>query len=234
MQAVILAGGLATRLRPLTEQIPKCMINIQGKPFLRYQLELLKQNGINRIILCLGYLSEQIERYFKNGEQLGLQLTYSLEEKGLLGTGGALRKALPFLDEEFLVLYGDSYLDFPYSEMLQHFYEIRPAALMLVYRNQNRWDKSNVVLENGYVRIYDKSRTYPGMVYIDAGLSVLTRKVVQEISETQLYDLAELYHSLADQKRLPAFEIKSRFYEVGSPAGLKDFAAHMEKGGLLL
>ena len=234
MQAVILAGGLATRLRPLTEQMPKCMINIQGKPFLQYQLELLKQNGVGKIILCLGHLANQVEKYFKNGEQLGLQLTYSLEEKGLLGTGGALRKALPFLDEEFLVLYGDSYLDFPYSEMIQHFYEIRPQALMLVYRNQKRWDKSNVVLENGHVKIYDKSGTHPGMDYIDAGLSILTRKAVQEIPENQFYDLAKLYHSLADQKRLPAFEIKSRFYEVGSPAGLKDFAAHMEKGGLVL
>jgi len=232
MQAVILAGGLATRLRPLTENLPKCLVNIGGRPFLEYQLELLKKNGINRILLCLGHLSEMVRKYFQGGEKFGLQLTYSIEDERLLGTGGALRKALSLLEKEFLVLYGDSYLDFSFSEMIEHFEEFRPVALLSVYRNQNQWDRSNAVVEKGYVKAYDKKNFLPEMKHIDAGLSILSRNVIREIPSGEFYDLADLYKSLARRKLLQAYEIKQRFYEVGSPAGLQEFTALIEQGGL--
>jgi NDP-sugar pyrophosphorylase family protein len=232
MQGVILAGGLATRLRPLTEQIPKCLIKIHGKPFMEYQIDLLRSKGIKRILLCLGYLSEQVTSYFRNGHAFGVQISYSLEDDQLLGTGGALRQAYPLLEQEVLLLYGDSYLEFSWPEMLAHFRKTKSAALMLVHRNQNQWDQSNVVLENGYVKIYDKKNTLPEMEYIDAGLSILKKEVIREIPPNQFYDLADFYQALARRKLLKAYEIQQRFYEVGSPAGLKEFASLVEQGGL--
>ena len=232
MQGGILAGGLATRLRPLTESIPKCMLKIQGKPFMEYQIDLLRSKGIKRILLCLGYLSEQVTGYFRNGRAWGVQISYSLEDDQLLGTGGALRQAYPLLEQEVLLLYGDSYPDFPWPEMSAHFRKTKSAALMLVHRNQNQWDKSNVVLENGYVKVYDKKNSLPEMEYIDAGLSLLKKEAVREIPPNQFYDLADLYQTLAGRKLLRAYEIQQRFYEVGSPAGLKEFASLVEQGGL--
>jgi NDP-sugar pyrophosphorylase family protein len=232
MQGVILAGGLATRLRPLTEQIPKCLIKIHGKPFMEYQIDLLRSKGIKRILLCLGYLSEQVTSYFRNGHAFGVQISYSLEDDQLLGTGGALRQAYPLLEQEVLLLYGDSYLEFSWPEMLAHFRKTKSAALMLVHRNQNQWDQSNVVLENGYVKIYDKKNTLPEMEYIDAGLSILKKEAIREIPPNQFYDLADFYQALARRKLLKACEIQQRFYEVGSPAGLKEFASLVEQGGL--
>ncbi len=232
MQAVILAGGLATRLRPLTEKLPKCLLDIGGRPFLEYQLELLKKNGINRILLCLGHLSEMVREYFQAGERFGIRLGYSLEEEKLLGTGGALRKAWPQLEKEFLLLYGDSYLDFSYSDMIEHYRKARWVALLSVCRNQNQWDRSNAVVEEGQVRIYDKKSFLPEMQYIDAGLSILSKNVIREIPPDEFYDLADLYKSLARRRLLGAYEIEQRFYEVGSPSGLQEFTALIEQGGL--
>lgn len=233
MQAVILAGGLATRLRPLTDYLPKCMIKIQGKPFLEYQLELLRKNGITEMVLCLGYLADQVINYLGDGSRWGVRLTYSIEDKELLGTGGALKKAYPLLRHKFLVIYGDSYLDFPYSEIIQHFWQTKPDALMVVHRNLNQWDRSNVVVKDGYVTIYDKKMSIPEMKYIDAGLSILTKEVIQEIPENRFYDLADVYQSLARRTELKAFEVKQRFYEVGSSQGLKEFSQLVQSGVLV-
>jgi NDP-sugar pyrophosphorylase family protein len=232
MQAVILAGGLATRLRPLTETLPKCLVKVGGRPFLEYQLELLKKNGISRILLCLGHLSEMVTKYFQEGEKFGVSLSYSVEEERLLGTGGALRKAWLLLENEFLLLYGDSYLDFSYSEIIEHYQKKPPVALLSVYRNQNQWDRSNAVVEDGYVKIYDKNNFLPEMQYIDAGLSILSKNVIREIPPHEFYDLADLYKSLVRRKLLQAYQIRQRFYEVGSTAGLQEFTALIEQGGL--
>ena len=135
MQVVILAGGLATRLRPLTETIPKSMVLINNKPFLQYQLELLRSNGITDIVLCVGYLHKQIEDYFQNGRNFGVNIKYSREEKGLLGTAGALKNAANFLEDKFFLIYGDSYIFLNFKEILSYFNSYNELALMVVYES---------------------------------------------------------------------------------------------------
>ena len=233
MQAVILAGGLATRLRPLTQQTPKCMIKIQEKPFLQYQLELLAKNDITEVVLCLGHLARQVEEFFGDGSKWRVRLTYSIEDEKLLGTAGALRNAIKYLQPQFLVIYGDSYLDFPYSDIIEEFHRSKPEVLLAVFKNFNRWDKSNLVVENGWAKIYNKKVSSSGMEYIDAGLSIFSKEIVEEIPDGQFYDLADLYQTLAFQKRLKVYELKKRFYEVGSSKGLKEFAGMVERGVLI-
>jgi NDP-sugar pyrophosphorylase family protein len=229
MQCVILAGGLSTRLRPLTEKIPKSMIKIENKPFLEYQIELLKKNDIRDIILCVGYLANQIERYFRNGERFGVTLRYSYEKRQLLGTGGAIRNALKYLNNNFFILYGDSYLDIDYQGVYEYFNKISCLALLIVYNNENRWDKSNVFFSKNIVEEYDKENQTSEMKYIDYGLSILSKEIIKEIPEGIPYDLADLYKKLAKEKRLSGYEVFNRFYEIGSIRGIKEFKNFIKK-----
>jgi len=222
MQCVILAGGLATRLRPITETIPKSMVEVCGRPFLAHQLEILKRNGVNEVVLCVGYLSEQIEDYFKDGREFGINLLYSREEEGLLGTGGALKNALSFLKDEFFLIYGDSYLDIDYRPVYDRFLRIDRAVLMTVFKNDNRWVESNVVFDVGSVTVFDKQVQTPAMRYIDYGLSVLSRSILEEVPDGEPYSLDHLYHRLAGEGRLAGYEVFQRFYEIGSPEGLEE------------
>jgi NDP-sugar pyrophosphorylase family protein len=227
MQVVILAGGLAIRLRPLTFKVPKSMILIKGKPFLAYQLEVLHSVGVRDILLCVGYLGEQIEEYFKDGSDFDVKIRYCWENDRLLGTGGALKKAEPYLEPQFFVLYGDSYLMFDYRDMYEAFMKSGYIAMMAVYRNENLFERSNVVVEDGLVKVYDKKDHHPGMDYIDYGISILTKEVLNRIPDDEVFDLADLYSSLAAEKNLGAYEVKERFYEIGSFQGLKDFEAYI-------
>ena len=222
MQCVILAGGLATRLRPITETIPKSMVEVRGRPFLAHQLELLKKNGVGEVVLCVGYLSEQIEDYFQDGKEFGIKIIYSREEGELLGTGGALKNALSFLKDEFLLIYGDSYLDIDYRSVYDCFLQIDRPVLMTVFKNDNRWVESNVVYEAGSVTIFDKQSQAPAVRYIDYGLSVLSRGILDEIPDGEPYSLDHLYHRLAGEGRLAGYEVFHRFYEIGSPEGLEE------------
>ena len=222
MQCVILAGGLATRLRPITATIPKSMVEVNGRPFLAHQLEILKRNGVDEVVLCVGYLSEQIEAYFQDGKEFGINLLYSREEEELLGTAGALKNAQQFLRDEFLLTYGDSYLDIDYRPIFDYFLRINSPVLMTVFKNDNRWVKSNVVFSSGMVTLFDKEVRVPGMNYIDYGLSVLSRDVLEEIPEGEPYNLDNLYHRLAGEGRLVGYEVFQRFYEIGSPEGLEE------------
>lgn len=231
MQCVILAGGLATRLRPVTEKIPKSLIKIKNKTFLEYQIGLLEKNDIFDIVLCVGYLGEQIEDYFGNGKRFGVNIRYSYERGQLLGTGGALRNAIGLLNDEFFILYGDSYLDTDYKKVEDYFFGINHSALIVAYKNENRWDKSNVVFKNGIVEVFDKENHAPEMQYIDYGLSILSKGIIEEIPEKITYDLADLYKKLAKERRLAGYEVFNRFYEVGSKKGLKDFGDFIVKKG---
>ena len=193
-QMVILAGGPANRLRPITEKIPKSMVEIEGKPFLNYQLELLKKSGFKEIVLCVGYLHEKIENYFGDGGKIGLELKYSVE-KELLGTAGALKAASPVLRDEFFVMYGDSYLPIDFLEVDSVFKKALTPALVVVYKNMNKYDNSNMVVRNGMVELYDKKKQTKEMVYIDAGISVLDKKVLDQIPAGRPYDLSEVYQN---------------------------------------
>jgi NDP-sugar pyrophosphorylase family protein len=228
MQCVILAGGLATRLRPLTEKIPKTLLEIGPFPFVHYQLKHLSQQGVDRVVFCIGYKGEMIREAVGDGSQWSLQVSYSDEGPDLKGTGGALRLALEreLLDEKFFILYGDSYLPIDFGEIWNFFLRGSEPALMTVMENQDKWDSSNAVLQGNKVKLYDKKlKSKPeGMKFVDYGLSALTRSLVAErIPTGEKFDLADLFHALSLENQLSGFEVKERFFEVGSFAGLEDF-----------
>ena len=171
-KVVILAGGLATRMRPHTETLPKSLLKVSGQPFLAHQLQALSCQGIQQVVLCVGHLAEQIEEFAGDGSAFGLQVTYSKEEGPLLGTGGALRKALPLLGEAFFVLYGDSWLEIDYPAVLKAFKKSNLPALMTVFRNEGHWDTSNVELQAGKIQLYSKAQRNERMGHIDYGLEI--------------------------------------------------------------
>jgi NDP-sugar pyrophosphorylase family protein len=216
----ILAGGLATRLRPATEKIPKALLNVAGEPFLVHQLRLLHSEGFRKIVLCVGYLGKTIEAKIGDGKRLGLQIDYSFDEPMLLGTGGALKLAISKLGEHFLVVYGDSYMPIDYAAVVEAFVRSGKPALMTVFENEGRWDASNVWFEAGKIRRYDKKKRTPEMRHIDYGISVLTAGVFTGFANNTAFDLAELYSRLVSKKQMAAYEVKQRFYEIGSAAGL--------------
>jgi NDP-sugar pyrophosphorylase family protein len=218
----ILAGGLATRLRPITEKIPKSLLPVAGKPFLAHQLELLHARGIRHAVLCIGYLGEMIQREFGDGRVFGIRLDYSFDGPKLLGTGGAIKRAVPLLGDEFFVLYGDSYLPVEYRPIAEFFRHSGKLGLMTVYRNEGRYDTSNVVFHDGEIAVYDKKNRLPEMRHIDYGLSLFKASVFESYSADQAFDLAEVMGKLVREKQLAGYEIRERFYEIGSPAGLAE------------
>tara|TARA_B100001142_G_scaffold327040_1_gene383760 strand:- start:792 stop:1505 length:714 start_codon:yes stop_codon:yes gene_type:complete len=222
-QCLILAGGLATRLRPITENIPKAMVPVDGKPFIEYQIELLEKVGIKDIILCIGYKGHMIKEHFKDGSSLGVNIRYS-EEESLLGTGGAIRNAINLLNDKFFILYGDAYLNIDYKKIIDYVESLNCHALLSVYKNEGNFDTSNVsFIDNKHV-LYDKESPQEDMKYIDYGMSVLTKKVIEEyIPEGEVYDLANCYNQLSKERLLVGYEVKERFYEIGSFSGLQEF-----------
>ena len=218
----ILAGGLATRMRPRTETLPKSLLEVAGQPFLAHQLHALSCQGIQHVVLCVGHMAEQIEEFAGDGSAFGLRIAYSEEEGRLLGTGGALRKALPLLGEEFFVLYGDSWLKIDYTAVLKAFKESALPALMTVFRNNGHWDTSNVELQAGQIQLYSKVQRNERMSHIDYGLGILTRELLKAYPRQQTFDLAEVYERLSREHRLASYEATQRFYEIGSPSGLEE------------
>ena len=227
MKVAILAGGLATRLRPISETIPKSLLEIAGRPFIFHQLDLLRSAGITDAVLCVGHLGERIEEAVGDGSSCGVRVTYSHDGDALIGTGGALRRAQSLLGELFFVLYGDSYLDVDYLEIGQAFRRSGRSGLMTVFKNQGKWDTSNVVYDGRRIVRYDKSHRDPQMEYIDYGLGVLNTTTLSRIPLGQRYDLADLYRALIDEQDLAGFEVANRFYEMGSHAGLEETSAYL-------
>lgn len=223
MQMVILAGGLAIRMMPLTSKLPKSMLQIKGRPFLEYQLELLKEYEIKDVLLCVGYKGELIKDHFGDGRKFGVNLSYSFDGNKLLGTAGALKKAYKLLGENFFLMYGDSYLPYDYQEIEKHFRDSAKLSLMVAYRNQNRFDKSNLLIQDGMIKLYDKTLRGENLEYIDAGLSILKKEVLNLVPEEEPYDLEELYRTLISEEEMSAFEVKQRFYQIGSFEGLEEF-----------
>ena len=221
----ILAGGLATRLRPITETIPKALISVAGQPFLAHQLRLLQAAGLQRVVLCVGYLGEMIEQEFGDGSGFGVELSYSFDGPALLGTGGALKRALPLLGDRFLVLYGESYLPTDYAAPTRAFAASGKLALMTVFRNENRWDPSNVWFEEGEIKRYDKRDRTPDMKHIDYGLGVLSAQALSAWPDDRAFDLANVYSELLGRRELAGYEVDQRFYEIGSPEGIEELDA---------
>jgi len=198
------------------------MIEVAGEPFIAHQLRLLVHQGISEIVICAGYLGEQIEAYVGDGGTFGCNVRYSFDGDRLLDTGGALRKALPLLGDRFFVMYGDSYLPTPFAPIQQALERTGLPALMTVFRNAGRWDTSNVEFVEGSIRSYDKVDRTPAMLHIDYGLGILAANVVHDWTADGAFDLADLYRDLVRRGLLAGFEVQERFYEIGSPAGIRE------------
>lgn len=228
----ILAGGLATRLRPITKTIPKALVDVAGKPFIVRQLGYLRQQGISQVVLCVGYLGDLIREVVGGGDSFGLEVSYSEDGPTLLGTGGAIKKAVSLLGDDFFVLYGDSFLPVNFS-LVQRAYEASgQPGLMTVLRNQNKWDKSNALFVYGRPLEYNKRAPRAEMDYIDYGLGVISASVLERRPVGQMFDLADVYQDLSLRGKLAGLEVHERFYEIGSRAGLqetKDYFLTKEK-----
>jgi MurNAc alpha-1-phosphate uridylyltransferase len=228
MQCVILAGGLATRMRPLTDSLPKALIPVGGVPFIDHQLGWLARHGVTDVVLAIGYRGEALRAHVGDGARHGVAVRYVDEGEDLRGTAGALRLALDegALDEAFLVTYGDAFLPVDLADVWHRFRASGRPALMTVFRNEGRWDTSNVIFDGQRVTLYDKrhlTRPAADFAYIDYGLSALDRRVVaDEIPPAGKADLADLFHALSVRGDLAGLEVWERFYEIGSPAGLEE------------
>jgi MurNAc alpha-1-phosphate uridylyltransferase len=231
MQAVVLAGGLATRMRPQTLAIPKAMLEVAGRPFVDWQLERLAQCGLRDVVLCIAYLGEQIRAHVGDGARHGVRVTWSEDGGKLLGTAGALREALPALASTFLVTYGDSYLPFDYAEPLRTLEAHADCdGVMAVYKNDGKWDASNVITDGLWVIRYEKgTRGDPAFDHIDYGATALRRAVVEALPR-EAHGLDTLARELAARKRLRACVARERFFEIGSPEGLAELDQKLRTG----
>jgi len=208
----------------MTDSVPKSLLEVNGEPFAVHQLRLLQAKGIRRIVLCVGHLGELVQRAIGDGDALGLQVDYSFDRPALLGTAGAVKNALPKLGDSFFVMYGDSYLPCDYAAIARSFKSAGGMGMMTVFRNEGKWDASNVEFEEGKILAYSKTNRSPRMRYIDYGLGVFRAEAFQGLPAGKACDLTELYADLLQRRQLAAFEVQERFYEIGSPAGLQETA----------
>lgn len=231
LPVAILTGGLATRLRPLTERIPKSLVEVAGKPFAVHQLELLRRHGLTQVVFCVGYLGEQVQAALGDGHRWGMNIQYAFDGPILLGTGGALRRALLLLGQAFFVLYGDSYLECDYATIERAFRASDKLGLMTVFQNADQWDRSNVLFRSGRIERYDKHHRTTDMQHIDYGLGLLRAQAIEAYPPDKPLDLATVYQDLIAQDQLAGFEVTRRFYEIGSLAGLAEIREYLARKG---
>jgi NDP-sugar pyrophosphorylase family protein len=229
LPVAILAGGLGTRLLPVTESVPKVLVPVAGKPFLAHQLALLRDQGVRRVVLCVGHLGNLVAKEFGDGGALGIHIEYSFDGPKQIGTGGAIRQALSKLGEKFFVLNGDSYLPAPILPIEEFFEKSPKQGVMAVFRNYNLWDASNVVFQHGEIRAFDKSGRTPNLVYIDYGLSIFRSSAFANWPEGSCFDMTVVNNRLIQQNQLAGFEMTERFYEIGSFSGLSELNALLQK-----
>lgn len=228
MQAVVLAGGLATRMRPHTLTIPKSMLEVAGRPFVDHQLELLAKHGYSDVLLCIGHLGEQVEAHVGDGARFSLRVAYAHDGPKLLGTWGALRATLDRLDNDFLVTYGDSWLPFDYAAPLATLRAHDDCdGVMSVFENHGQWDTSNVVSDGTWVTRYEKGVRDTAFRFIDYGALALRREAVARLPAGETAGLDRLQHELAKDGRMRAVVAQERFFEIGSPEGLAALEARL-------
>jgi NDP-sugar pyrophosphorylase family protein len=228
MQAVVLAGGLGTRLLPHTLTLPKSLVEVAGRPFVAWQLEKLASCGFTQALLCIGHLGGKIRAFVGSGAEFGLAVSYAEDGPSALGTAGALRRALPSLNDSFLVTYGDSYLPFDYAAPLRDLEE-NPDALgtLAVFPNRGQWDASNTAISGNLVLRYEKGSRDPLLDHIDYGAMALRRSVIAALPAERALGLDQLQSELASSARLRACVANERFYEIGSQSGLDDFERYL-------
>ena len=225
----ILAGGFATRLGSLTRDIPKCLIEIKGRPFVEWQLDLLIKNGYSDFVFCISYKSQMIQDYLEDGSSKGIRIQYSTDGDKQLGTGGAISNAMPLLGDKFGVLYGDSYLPINYGEVEDFFIDSNLLGVMTVYKNDGLFDSSNVEYSEGLLKDYNKENKNPLMRHIDYGLSYFNSKAFETCPRGEFFDLSNLFSDLVRQKKIGGHEVNERFYEIGSVQGIEDFSSYLER-----
>ena len=222
LPVVILSGGLATRLYPVTRTIPKALIPINGRPFIDHQLALLKEKGVTQVVLCVGNLGTRIEEFVGDGSQWGMKVQYSYDGDVLLGTGGAIKKAAGTLPDAFMILYGDSYLDIDFKPVVQRFYADNLPVLMTVYRNRNALDASNILMTDGRILKYTKNDSDPAMEYIDYGLILIRKEIFDAYPSQKPFELSLILSRSVDTGLVTPYEVEQRFYEIGSLQGIKE------------
>jgi NDP-sugar pyrophosphorylase family protein len=227
LPVAILAGGMATRLGDLARDTPKALIDVAGRPFIAHQLDLLRAHGLTDIVLCTGHLGARLEEVLGDGSRYGVCVRYSPDGPRPLGTGGALRQALPLLGEAFLTMYGDSYLECDYRAVERAFLASGRPALLTVMRNDDQWDRSNVLCLDGRIVRYSKEHKTADMRHIDYGLAAMRAGVLRLYPEERTLDLARVYEDLAARDELAAYEVSDRFYEIGTPSGLEETRQHL-------
>jgi len=227
----ILCGGLATRLRPVTSTVPKSMLKVAGEPFIAHQLRMLARAGFQDVVLLCGFLGDQVQKFVQDGSRFGCKVRYSFDGPELLGTGGAVRRALPQLGQDFMLTYGDSYCPTDYFRIYDAFRNSMLPALMTVYHNDNRWDTSNVEFRDQTIVRYDKAAWDANMKYIDYGVSAFKAEVFEEIESNRAFDLSSIQKNLVARGRLAGLEVFERFYEIGRTGDLE--AADKEFLGLV-
>ncbi len=232
LPVVVLAGGLATRLRPVTEGIPKSLVEVAGEPFAVHQIELLRRHGLTDITFLLGHLGEMIADSLGDGGRWDVHVRYVFDGPRALGTGGAIRRALPELGDPFFVLYGDSYLECDYAAIERTFLASDKSGLMTVYPNENRLDRSNVLYADGRIIRYDKQHRTPEMRHIDSGLGAFRKSACAGRGNDEAFDLVAIYQDLLEADDLVGFEVPDRFYEIGSPEGLEETRAYLAAKGI--
>jgi NDP-sugar pyrophosphorylase family protein len=229
LPVAILAGGLASRLQPITLTIPKSLVKVAGKPFIFYQLKYLRQQGIKKIVLCTGHLGEMIKSYVGDGSRFDLKILYSSDGNKLLGTGGAIKKALPLLSDKFFVLYGDTFLPIKFNNVEKAFLSCKKLCLMTILKNQGKWDKSNVFLKKNLLIKYNKKTPSAKMEYIDYGLSILSESIFDAYSNKKRFDLSSVFEALSLKRQIKGFEVYERFYEIGTLKSIKETEKYLNK-----
>lgn len=229
---VVIAGGLATRLRPFIDNIPKSLVPINGLPFVLHQLQLFEVKGITHVHFCLGYLGQLVVNLIdKSSYKSTMNITYSFDGKKLMGTGGAIKNALTYLPEVFFVTYGDSYLDVDFKEIQNLFFSVKTdnEGLMTIYKNNNMHDVSNVVFKENKIKTYSKKQLSEEMEYIDYGLGILQKNHFFCPDFDTSFDLAKIYEKLTNEGKLIGFEMQQRFYEIGSLQGIDELSNFLNK-----
>ncbi|MGB7189594.1 MAG: sugar phosphate nucleotidyltransferase [Acidobacteriaceae bacterium] len=228
----LLAGGMASRLGAMTERIPKSMLEVAGEPFIAHQLQLLASQGVRDVVICCGHLGGMISDFVGDGDGFGCRVRYCFDGPPLLGTGGAIRKALPMLGPRFWVMYGDSYLTAAFDPALRAFEDSGQLGLMTVFRNENRWDASNVEFAKGRIVRYDKRERSVEMRHIDYGLGIYSAAAFADWPEGAAFDLSEVQSDLIARGAMAGLEVPERFFEIGSVDGLAETDAFL-RGRLL-
>lgn len=218
----VLCGGLATRLRPVTLTVPKSMLQVAGEPFIAHQLRLLVKAGFQDVVLLCGYLGDQIQDFVQDGNQFGCKVRFSFDGPDLLGTGGAVRRALPLLRREFMLTYGDSYCPTNYVRIYEAFRDSRMPGLMTIFHNENRWDTSNVEYRDQRIVRYDKTARDANMKHIDYGVSAFKSEVFEGFEGDQAFELSSIQKNLVEKGQLAGLEVFERFYEIGKMDGLEE------------